>query len=128
MAPWKILLVDDHEMILSVLERLLSAPSVTFLRAGNGDDALQLARTEHPDLVVMDVCMPGMDGLEVCDAIKSDPAMASTRVALMSAVIGERGLREGGDEVGADAYFAKPFDSEGVRRGVAALLGCPAES
>jgi CheY-like chemotaxis protein len=123
-ASRKILLVDDHEMILAVLERLLAAPSVTILRAENGDDALRLARSEHPDLVLMDVCMPGMDGLEVCEAIKRDPALAATRVALMSAVIGERGLREGGDEVGADAYFSKPFDSDRIRSGVAALLGC----
>ena len=123
-APCKILLVDDHEMILKLLEGLLAAPSVTFFRATNGEDALRVAREEQPDLVVMDVCMPGMDGLEVCDAIKRDPALAATRVALMSAVIGERGLRDGGIEVGADAYFGKPFNSESVRRGVSALLGC----
>jgi hypothetical protein len=56
-------------------------------------------------------------------AIKGDPALAATRVALMSAVIGERGLRDGGEEVGADAYFGKPFDSESVKRGVCQLLG-----
>ena len=120
----KILLVDDHEMILKLLEGLLAAPSVTFFRASNGEEALRVVRREHPDLVVMDVCMPGMDGLEVCDAIKRDPDLAATRVALMSAVIGERGLRDGGAEVGADAYFGKPFNSESVRRGVSALLGC----
>ena len=122
MAACKILLVDDHELILKLLEALLAAPSVTFLRASNGLDALQLIRLEHPDVVLMDVCMPGMDGLEVCAAIKGDPALAATRVALMSAVIGERGLRDGGEEVGADAYFGKPFDSESVKRGVCALL------
>jgi CheY-like chemotaxis protein len=121
-APQKILLVDDHELILKLLEALLAAPSITFLRATNGVDALQLTRREHPDVVVMDVCMPGMDGLEVCAAIKGDPALAETRVALMSAVIGERGLREGGEEVGADAYFGKPFNSESVKREVCALL------
>jgi CheY-like chemotaxis protein len=118
----KILLVDDHEMILQLLEGLLAAPSVVFLRAKTGEEALQLARSEHPDLIVMDVCMPGMDGLEVCDAVKRDPELATTRVALMSAVIGERGLRDGGAEVGADAYFGKPFDSDIVRRGVCQLL------
>lgn len=126
----KILLVDDHESILMILEGLLAASDVHFLRAGCGEEALYLTRREHPDVVLLDVCMPGMDGLEVCDTIKRDPALASTRVILMSAVIGESGLREGGEEVGADGYLGKPFNPEIVRRGVGALLamkrgGCP---
>src|SRR5262245_17881814 len=119
----KILLVDDHELIVKLLEGLLAAPSITFLRATSGEEALRLARRGRPDFVAMDVCLPGMDGREVCDAITHDPELSGTRVALMSAVIGERGLRAGGDEVGADAYFGKPFDSERLRRGVSALLG-----
>ncbi len=118
----KILLVDDHEAILIVLERLLSQPSVEFFRAASGADALRVARRERPDLVVMDVCMPGMDGLEVCDTIKHDPDLAGTRVILMSAILGDSGLQEGEEEVGADGYLGKPFDPEAVRTGVAALL------
>jgi CheY-like chemotaxis protein len=117
-----ILLVDDHEAILVVLEGLLAEPSFRFLRAGCGEEALYVARQERPDLVLLDVCMPGMDGLEVCEAIKKDPALEKTRVILMSAIIGENGLREGGEEVGADAYLGKPFNPETVRAGVAAML------
>lgn len=118
----KILLVDDHETILMILERMLAQPCVSFLRAGSGDEALALCRDEHPDVVMLDVCMPGMDGLEVCAAIKADPALADIRVMLMSAVIGENGLKESTDEVNADAYVGKPFNPDAVRRGVAALL------
>lgn len=120
--PAKILLVDDHESILMILEGLLAQCGLQFFRAGCGEEALFLARQEHPDVVILDVCMPGMDGLEVCDKIKTDPELASTRVILMSAVIGEAGLRQGGEEVGADGYLGKPFNPELVRQGVAAML------
>jgi len=118
----KVLLVDDHESILVVLERLLAGPCLEFLRAACGEEALRLVRSEHPDVVLLDVCMPGMDGLEVCDAIKSDPDLAGTRVILMSAILGEKGLREGEDEVGADGYLGKPFNPDAVRSGVQAML------
>jgi len=120
--PKKVLLVDDHESIVIALERLLAAPSLVLLRAGSGEAALKVVRSEHPDVVLLDVCMPGMDGLEVCDAIKRDPSLASTRVILMSAILGERGLREGEEEVGADGYLGKPFNPDAVRAGVAQLL------
>ena len=123
MAPlFKILLVDDHESILMILEGLLARRDIHFLRAGCGEEALYLTRQEHPDVVLLDVCMPGMDGLEVCETIKKDPDLSSTRVILMSAVIGENGLREGGEEVGADGYLGKPFNPEVVRKGVGAML------
>ena len=118
----KVLLVDDHESIVVALERLLAEPSLVFLRAASGEAALQVVRAERPDVVLLDVCMPGMDGLEVCDAIKRDPALAGTRVILMSAILGERGLRDGEAEVGADGYLGKPFNPDAVRAGVAALL------
>lgn len=118
----KILLVDDHEAILIVLERLLAQPSMQFFRAATGEDGLRVARRERPDVILLDVCMPGMDGLEVCDAIKRDPNLAGTRVILMSAILGEKGLQEGEEEVGADGYLGKPFDPEAVRAGVAAML------
>ena len=118
----KVLLVDDHESIVMALEGLLAAPSLVFLRADSGEEALRLIRCEHPDVVLLDVCMPGMDGLEVCDAIKRDPELRDTRVILMSAILGENGLKHGGEEVGADGYLGKPFNPEAVRAGVAALL------
>jgi len=118
----KILLVDDHETILMILERMLAQPCVSFLRAGTGDEALAVCRAEHPDVVLLDVCMPGMDGLEVCEEIKRDPELADIRVILMSAVIGENGLRESCEEMHADAYVGKPFNPDVVRRGVASML------
>jgi len=118
----KVLLVDDHQAIVMALEGLLAAPSLIFLRAESGEEALRLVRREHPDVVLLDVCMPGMDGLEVCDAIKRDPELRDTRVILMSAILGENGLKHDGEEVGADGYLGKPFNPEAVRAGVAAML------
>jgi CheY-like chemotaxis protein len=124
----KILLVDDHEAILEILERLLAQPCVSFLRAASGDEALLLVRKERPQVVLLDVCLPGMDGLAVCEAIKRDPSLASTRVLLMSAVIGENGLRENCEDLEADGYLGKPFDPQAVRREVAAALASAARS
>lgn len=121
-SPRKVLLVDDHESSLVLLERLLARPTLQCLRASSGAEALRLARDERPDVVLLDVCMPGMDGLEVCDAIKGDPELAETRVILMSAILGQKGLQEGEEQVGADGYLGKPFDPEAVRAGVAAML------
>ncbi|MBI2962681.1 MAG: response regulator [Deltaproteobacteria bacterium] len=121
-CPRKILLVDDHESSLVMLERLLARPTLRCLRASSGVEALRLVRSERPEVVVLDVCMPGMDGLEVCDAIKRDPELAETRVILMSAILGQKGLQEGEEAVGADGYLGKPFDPEAVRAGVAAML------
>ena len=118
----KILLVDDQPDIVLFLERLLAHPTVEFYRACRGEEALSIARREHPDLILVDVCMPGMDGLEVCEAVKQDPDLTATRVILMSAIIGESGIRTSADGLRADGYFAKPFNLEAVRSGVRAML------
>jgi CheY-like chemotaxis protein len=121
-ATKKILLVDDHPDILRYLERLLAQPAVEFLRAGRGDEALVIARRERPDLILVDICMPGMDGLEVCEAVKRDPDLVGTRVVLMSAIIGENGVRGSLEGIRADGYFSKPFNTDALRRGVREML------
>jgi CheY-like chemotaxis protein len=129
-APQTVLLVDDHEVNLAYLEALLGRPSVRFLRAGRGDEALEIARREHPCAILTDVCMPGMDGLEVCDAVRRDPELCTTCVILISAVIGRTELHQSADELGANGYFSKPFEPEAVRlsfeRIMAGLAGAAA--
>jgi CheY-like chemotaxis protein len=118
-----VLIVDDHEYNHVYLEHLLACPAIRLLHARNGQEALAIAEAERPDLVLTDVCMPKMDGLELCDAIRHNPALASTRVILLSAVVGEDTLSDSADELGANGYFAKPFNEDAVRRGVDQVLG-----
>jgi CheY-like chemotaxis protein len=85
MAPPKILLVDDVDFFLEIEKGYLSQTSATVLLAGNGQQALEMARNEHPDLIFMDVNMPLMDGLTCCRKIKDDPTLAKIPVVIVFA-------------------------------------------
>ena len=112
-----ILVVDDEADIVNVLRIILSQDGVKVLSAYDGLEALDIARRERPDLVISDVMMPGMDGLELCRAIRSDPELADTRVVLMSAVH-KLGLIDSSE----DAFIPKPFGIEMVEATVERLL------
>jgi len=127
-APARVLVADDEEDIrLLVALAVRKAGCSVVAAVADGAQALTAARTELPDLVVLDVSMPEATGLEVCAALRADPATAGCRVLLLSAgaspVDVARGLA-----AGADAYLPKPFTVAGlvdqVRRLVTA--GSPA--
>ena len=84
------------------------------LRAERGDVALELIRKEKPDLIFLDVLMPGLDGLEVCRAIRADATLASTPVFLLSAM-GEDRLIAAAKTAQADGYLTKPMRLDAVR-------------
>ena len=106
----KILIVDDAPMNLRILEELL-ADDYELVLATSGEECLQRVRDSCPDILLLDIMMPGLDGYETCRRIKSSPLGKFTTVILMSAkaMTAER-LR--GYEVGADDYVVKPFDHE----------------
>jgi len=81
-----ILVVDDEVPIVDLLRAVFEDEGYRVLVAHNGQDALRLARAEHPDLVLSDVMMPGMSGVALAAAVRADPAMGATAVILMSAV------------------------------------------
>ena len=92
----------------------------------DGAAALDLARAERPDLAVLDVSMPGATGLEVCTALRTDPATAGIRILLLSAGASLEDVAAG-LAAGADAYLAKPFQVSGLVHHVRALsVGQPA--
>src|SRR5689334_22495391 len=103
----KILLADDHPHILRLLEICLQGDGHTFLTATDGTEALELTRAEHPDLVILDVVMPGLDGYRVLHRIRSDPDLRGTLVVMLSAQDQPEDIALGLD-VGADCYLCKP--------------------
>lgn len=103
-----ILLADDELNLRTLVRTTLEGPDVRFLEAEHGLAALELARSETPDVVVLDWMMPGMSGLDVLRALRSDPATASLPVILLTAR-GQHADRQQAVEAGASAYLVKPF-------------------
>ncbi len=104
----KILIVDDEVYILHILDFSLGAEGFEVITAADGEEALEKARTEKPDLVVLDVMMPKVDGFEACRRLKNDPETRELPVILLTAK-GREVDRKMGIEVGADDYMVKPF-------------------
>ena len=108
-----ILVVDDTPTNLSVLVRILEGSGYRILVARNGRAALEIARQTRPDLVMLDVVMPELNGFEVCRTLKQDAATRETIVIFLSA-LGEVADKVSGLELGAADYITKPFQSEEV--------------
>jgi signal transduction histidine kinase len=109
-TPGTVLAVDDEPRNIEILTHILEAQGFRVLVAEDGEAALELAHTASPDVILLDVLMPHMDGFETCRRLKGDPATLYIPVALITAL---RGLRERvrGTEAGADEFISKPFDS-----------------
>jgi two-component system phosphate regulon response regulator PhoB len=103
-----ILVVDDEEDIRELVRYNLSKGGYTVMAAGTGEEALQIAHEVRPMLVVLDIMLPGIDGLEVCRRLKSDATLSKTPIVMISA-LGEEKDVVAGLELGADDYVAKPF-------------------
>src|SRR5262245_39866453 len=108
-----ILVVDDTPMNLSVLVRILEGSGYRILVARNGRAALEIARRARPDLVLLDVVMPELNGFDVCSALKQDTATCEAIVIFLSA-LGEVVNKVSGLELGAADYITKPFQSQEV--------------
>ena len=117
----RVLIVDDYEANISALRQLLERQGYDVLTATNGRDALDLFHREHPDLVLLDVVMPGMSGLEVCASLKNLAETCLTPVVLVSAQQ-ERATRIEGLEAGADDFLSKPVDPQELYARVRSLI------
>lgn len=103
-----VLLVDDEPMVLAMLEDFLTVNGLRVLRAQDGAEALRLARDRNPDVVVLDVMMPEMDGYEVCQRLKADPRTREIPVILHTILKGLE-VEARGRTVGADFIVHKPM-------------------
>ena len=117
----RVLVVEDDKDIAELIAHSLQKVGHTVETAGTGTDGLKRARDTVPDLIVLDLMLPGMDGLLVCQALRADPATALVPIIMLTARA-EEVERIAGLELGADDYVTKPFSPRELAARVAALL------
>ena len=121
----KILIVDDEPHIRLLLEQTLEEledEGVELLTAGNGIDAVNIVQREKPELVFIDVMMPGMSGFDVCNKIKNEFGMKGLYLIMLTAK-GQEVDREQGIKCGADIYMTKPFNPDEILEKAREVLG-----
>ncbi|HEX9847346.1 MAG TPA: response regulator [Acidimicrobiia bacterium] len=117
----RILVVEDSAVIRRLIEVCLRAADLEIITRDDGKSGLSAVSSEAPDLVVLDVGLPGMDGWEVLDRIRRDPTTESIPVVVLTAHAEEESRRRA-NEGGADAFVTKPFQPNDFRSTVLALL------
>jgi len=118
----KILVADDDPTIRLLVNATLRRDTYTLMEAMDGEQTLQVAREEHPDLILLDVGMPLLDGFEVCRQLKADPETDDIHIVMLTARAQEA-ERKQGDAVGADGYFTKPFSPLALLDTISNVLG-----
>lgn len=106
----RVLVVDDEPNILMSLEFLMKKKGYEVFIARNGAEAIELTRKELPDVILLDIMMPEVDGYEVCELVKTDSSLQHIRVIFLTAKSKESDI-EKGYQLGADLYITKPFST-----------------
>ena len=119
--PPRILIVDDNETNRDILRSRLGPQGYELLEAADGEEALAAARQHHPDLILLDVMMPKMDGIEACRQIKADASLPFMPVVLVTAKSDSKDV-VAGLEAGADEYLTKPLDQSALLARVKSML------
>lgn len=117
----KILIADDEETVRSLVKRLLGK-TYKVIEADNGEEAVKVAVNQKPDLILMDILMPHMDGLTACYAIKRNQATKEIPVIMLTAVDYDLNRKLSQDVMGAQGYITKPFNSEALMTMIAKFL------
>lgn len=117
-----ILIVEDDPTIRTILQMMLKGAGFTRVRAAaRGDDGLDAIRRDRPNLVLLDLMLPGVDGLTVCSRVRADPALADVRIVMLTAKSENEDVVRG-LELGADDYVTKPFSREILLARIRAVL------
>ncbi|MBU0503528.1 MAG: response regulator [Candidatus Omnitrophota bacterium] len=107
----KILVVDDEQDIVSMLKMRLEASGYEILTASDGNAAYNTAKAENPDLIILDLMLPGMDGYQVCRLLKFDQKYKQIPIIMLTAK-GQQEDKDWGAKAGADFYMTKPFEAK----------------
>lgn len=121
MSEKKILVVDDDPIILMSLEFLMKKNGYTVMVARNGTEAMELLKAHQPDLVILDIMMPDVDGYAIGKFIKSDPVLQHIHIVYLSAKTSEANKARG-IEIGASRYIFKPFSTRHLVKEINDLL------
>ncbi|HEY7555784.1 MAG TPA: response regulator [Candidatus Binatia bacterium] len=117
-----IMVVDDNPDIITIVRTILEGKGFNVLSASGGAECLEVLKTQKPDLIVLDIMMPEMDGLEVLTRLKAMSELANVPVVLLTAKVQYEDVL-GGYKLGADYYITKPFTSTQLINGINLLLG-----
>jgi DNA-binding response OmpR family regulator len=123
--PQKILIVDDEPNIVIPLQFLMEQNGYLTLVAQSGEEALESISKEKPDLVLLDIMLPGVDGFEVCEIVRLNPEWRKIRIIFLTAKGRDVDIAKG-MVLGADEYITKPFSNQQIIDAVTKLLEEPA--
>jgi CheY-like chemotaxis protein len=118
----RVLVVDDERKNRQLIEVMLGDEHYEISTASSGEEALALIRANRPDILLLDVMMPGMDGYQVAARIKGDPATTALPIIMLSALTDQNSMNHG-RSAGAEAFLAKPVNGAELRQQVQKLLG-----
>ena len=124
-TPHRVLIADDEPNILLSLEFLMKREGHQVLLARDGNEAFAAIQRERPDLVLLDVMMPGRTGFDVCQAVRADETLAGVKIVLLTAKGRDTDIAKG-MALGATDYMTKPFSTKELAARVRELLGQPA--
>ena len=110
MGKKKILIVDDDKDVLSVLEKRLTAEKYSVITANNGQDAIILAKAQRPDLIMLDIIMPGIDGAEVAGKLREYPETKNIPVIFLTCMLTPEEEKQKRHHVAGNIFIAKPYD------------------
>lgn len=120
---YRVIVIDDHHEISQLLGIVLRHPEIELHTAEDGREGLRMIREVRPDLVVLDVMMPGLNGWQVYDAVRSDPALDRTPIIMVTVVPEQAERRRQFANSAIDRYFTKPFDTMQLRHEIERMLG-----
>ena len=121
--PATILIVDDEPSIVVPLEFLMNQNGYHVLVAESGEEAIEMISKHKPDLILLDIMLPGIDGFEVCEIIRLSPELKDIKIIFLTARGREMDIAKG-LVLGADAYITKPFSNSAIIQRVEELLKC----
>ncbi len=119
----KVLIVDDEPGIIVALQFLMEQSGYATTVAFSGEEAMEAVARHHPDLILLDIMLPVVDGFEVCQRVRENPDWNDIRIVLVTALGSEANVTKGLD-LGADAYVTKPFSNADLVAKVKELLEC----
>jgi DNA-binding response OmpR family regulator len=118
----KILVVDDEKDVLLMLEKRLTAEGYSVITTTKSTNAIALAKSQHPDIIILDIVMPGMDGGEVAAKLREHPLTRSIPVIFLTALLSKTEEYQENRMIGSNITFAKPFDTEELLARINGLL------